>query len=211
MPGKRRNAYDRDLSADERAAEQRDRILAAAALLYGERGYYDTRVEDIVERAGVSRRTVYLHFEDLDELRFAVFERAIATTLVRLAEIAQDKDNPDRLRAVLTRMFEHISVAPQLGRVVAYELRLPSPRNVALRKQVLSLFAGILMEGTNEDHLDGRVPTPPDELTVYGLLGSFEALANHFLDGSQPIDVNKAVETALRIYRSVYPWRPKSG
>lgn len=210
MPGKRRNAYDRDLSADERAAEQHDRILGAAAALYGERGYYDTRVEDIVERAGVSRRTVYQHFKDLDELRFAVFERAIATTLVRLAEIAQDKDAPDRLRAVLTRMFEHIAITPHFGRVVAYELRLPSPRNVALRKQVLALFAAILMDGTNEDHLDGRVPTPPDELTVYGLLGVFEGLANHFLDREEKVDVEKAVETALKIYRAVYPWRPKT-
>ncbi len=201
--------YDRDLSAAERAAEQRERIVVAAAELYGERGYYDTRVEDVVDRARVSRRTIYVHFKDLEELRFVVFERAVGATLVSLGELAQDRTAPDRLRSVLTRMFEHVANNRHLARVVAYELRLPAPRNIALRKQVLALFAGILMEGTAEDHADGRVPTAPDLLTIYGLLGSFEGLANHLLDGEGPVDVERAVVTALHVYRSVYPWRPR--
>src|SRR4051812_19269652 len=70
---------------DERNEEQRQRILDAATQLYGERGYYSTRVEDIAARARTSRRTVYAHYKNLEELRFAIYERAVARTLVDVA------------------------------------------------------------------------------------------------------------------------------
>jgi AcrR family transcriptional regulator len=214
----RPGAYDRGLSTEERAAEQRDRIIAAAASLYSEKGYYDTGIADIVAQAHVSKRTVYAHFRDLGELRFAVYERAVSRTFVELTEIAQDKTAPDRLKAGLTLMFDMIKTSPKLGRVVVAEFRLPEPRNIALRRQIISLFVGILMEGTKEDHLDGRVPHPPDELTMFALVGAIEGLALKFLDEEdqqnsqtrkpEAMDIDRAVPVLLHVFRSVYPWRP---
>ncbi len=187
--------------------EARDRILDAATELYGEKGYQATRVEDIVARARVSKRTVYELFRDLGSLRFAVYERAMQVTLMELARIANDDSEEDRLKAALTSMYRRIAQAPHLSRVVSYEFRLPEPKNIELRNQVVALFKSILFEGTMADHRAGICPVEPDELTIIGMLAAFEGLANHFLDGN-PADAEKATDVALRMYRSVYPFEP---
>lgn len=53
------------------APDTRDRLRAAALALFVERGFDATTVTDIVERAGVTRRTFFRHFGDKREVFFA--------------------------------------------------------------------------------------------------------------------------------------------
>src|SRR5260370_34205476 len=46
------------------------RLLQAALALYGERGYEETTVPDIAERAGLTKRTFFRHFTDKREVLF---------------------------------------------------------------------------------------------------------------------------------------------
>ena len=52
------------LSREEVAAQQRTRILAATVDVVAELGYPETRVVDVIKRAGVSRKTFYELFDD---------------------------------------------------------------------------------------------------------------------------------------------------
>jgi AcrR family transcriptional regulator len=79
------NLSERDLtSANERsfnflvgriagatAADTRERLLAAAADVFAERGYDGTRVADIAAAAGVSNGALYAHFDSKAELLVA--------------------------------------------------------------------------------------------------------------------------------------------
>lgn len=53
------------------AAETRERLLAAAADVFAERGYDGTRVADIARAAGVSNGALYAHFDSKAELLVA--------------------------------------------------------------------------------------------------------------------------------------------
>ena len=53
------------------APDTRDRLRAAALELFAERGFEATTVPDIVERAGVTRRTFFRHFGDKREVFFS--------------------------------------------------------------------------------------------------------------------------------------------
>jgi len=66
----------------------RGRLAAAAMELYGERGYEQTTVAEIAERAGLTERTFFRHYVDKREVLFAgavdvqeVFVRAVADAL----------------------------------------------------------------------------------------------------------------------------------
>lgn len=48
----------------------RERLVAAALDLYTERGFEQTTVDDIAERAGVTQRTFFRHFADKREVLF---------------------------------------------------------------------------------------------------------------------------------------------
>src|SRR6187397_1166596 len=63
-----------------RAAERRQAILDAALDEFVARGFAATRLDDVANRAGVAKGTIYLHFKDKE----ALFQELIRTALVPL-------------------------------------------------------------------------------------------------------------------------------
>ena len=80
----------RQLRAD--AARNRDRLLATAAELFGERGL-DVPMEEIARRAGVSIGTLYNHFPSREALYDAILPERLGA-LERLAAAALAEDDP---------------------------------------------------------------------------------------------------------------------
>ncbi len=205
-PKAKRRSYDRSMTPEQRAEEQKSRILEAAAAVYSEKGYYETLVEDIASRATVSRRTIYTHFTDLNDVRFAVYERAIQETLVRLATLAMDSSPSDQLETVLTALFAGIEKNPNFMRVVAYELRRPERRNIELRERIFSFFVNVMYEATLVDFQAGIVPTPPDERVIRFMIGGIESTALRYVQLRDEAKAPEAVPMLLAFVRSVYPF-----
>src|SRR5258707_7406695 len=63
-----------------RAAERRQAIIDAAMDEFIARGFAATRLDDIANRAGVAKGTIYLHFKDKESM----FEELIRTAIVPL-------------------------------------------------------------------------------------------------------------------------------
>lgn len=55
--------------------EPRERIINAAYELFSRRGIRDVAVDEVVERAGVAKATLYRHFASKDDLVLAFLER----------------------------------------------------------------------------------------------------------------------------------------
>ena len=68
---------------EQRRAETRAKIIAAAHGLFVERGYPATSMEDIARTAGVATRTIYLHFESKAAVLLA-YHDAWLSAFVRL-------------------------------------------------------------------------------------------------------------------------------
>lgn len=107
-PQKRRR-YDSPLRR-QRAAETRERIIAAGAELLHEFPVWDWHaltVRGVARRAGVNERTVYRHFSNERELRDAVFAR-----LQEEAQVDLQGLELDGLRDLTTRILEFVSSFP---------------------------------------------------------------------------------------------------
>ncbi len=73
----------------KRRAETREKLLAAAADVFAERGFGRATVEEICEHAGFSRGAFYSNFDSLDELFFALYsDRGAAVVLAVGAAVA---------------------------------------------------------------------------------------------------------------------------
>jgi AcrR family transcriptional regulator len=59
----------------EPKAAARERILDAAYELFSRRGIRDVGVDEVIERAGVAKATLYRHFPSKDDLAIAFLER----------------------------------------------------------------------------------------------------------------------------------------
>jgi AcrR family transcriptional regulator len=62
-------------SRPESGQTARDRILGTAYELFSHRGIHDVGVDELVERAGVAKATLYKHFRSKDELVLAFLEQ----------------------------------------------------------------------------------------------------------------------------------------
>ncbi|MBO0796260.1 MAG: helix-turn-helix transcriptional regulator, partial [Ktedonobacteraceae bacterium] len=55
--------------------ERAELILEIAEVMFIDKGYHDTSMDEIAARAGVAKGTLYQHFPGKEDLVFALFER----------------------------------------------------------------------------------------------------------------------------------------
>src|SRR3546814_9258738 len=90
-----------------------DALLAAAASIFFEQGYEATRIDDIIERAGGSKRNIYEEFGSKEGLFAAIVtERAERA----LSALAMDEIRARSLEETL-RSEEHTSELQSLMRI----------------------------------------------------------------------------------------------
>jgi len=86
---------DDDDAGSTRSRKTRGRLLAAGVAVLPERGYFETRIDDIVERAELSHGTFYRYFDSKEDL-FRVLALAAAEDMVRLlGEFPSDVSGAD--------------------------------------------------------------------------------------------------------------------
>lgn len=84
------------------------RIVAAAAEVFGERGYDAANLEDVAERLDVTKGSLYYYFAGKDELATAAIETLGTDWTERLEGLPTDGSPARRLR---TLVREHIAIA----------------------------------------------------------------------------------------------------
>lgn len=99
-----------------RRKEARPQELTAAALsLFVEKGFAATRLDDVAERAGVSKGTLYLYFDSKDALFKAVIQEGVVPALHAGEALLDAYDDPlELLRAILLGWWERIG-STELG------------------------------------------------------------------------------------------------
>ena len=146
---------------DRRRLELSERILEASEALFEERGYDETRVAEICERADVAYGTFFNHFPTkLDVLR-ALADRSLARTIERLDWIGKQ---PGSIQDQLILLFEgdaqvFLEEAPRrrelIGRVqsLAYA-DSPEDRD----RRFHAAFEAFLRRGVEEGRVRDDVP-----------------------------------------------------
>jgi AcrR family transcriptional regulator len=83
----------------------RDELLAAALEVFLSRGFQAARIEDIAQRAGVGKGSVYLHFSTKEELFQAVIDTGVGARLAQAEALAGDFSGS--ATELLTTMFHN--------------------------------------------------------------------------------------------------------
>lgn len=88
------------------AEERKNEILDAADELFGKKGFDGTSTNDILEKVGIARGTLYHHFKSKEEIMDALIGRYSDRLLGAAKEVAADKTIPlvDRIIRVVMSM-----------------------------------------------------------------------------------------------------------
>lgn len=145
---------------------KQDRILDAAIDVFVARGYADTRMDEVAEKAGVAKGTVYLHFANKD----ALFEAAIENALAPIREALEFMDGKTHQEPVeaktLHRFYQKISGFVETGvpgavmrLVIAESGRFPGIAETYFKTIVepgLGHLEGLLDKGTTDGTFRGE-------------------------------------------------------
>jgi AcrR family transcriptional regulator len=102
----------------ERRKDARPHELLAAALdLFVERGFASTRLEDVARRAGVSKGTLYLYFENKEELFKAVVRNSIVPAIgaAELSIAEFHGHSADLLKSLIHSWWQRIGATKASG------------------------------------------------------------------------------------------------
>src|SRR5262249_37036949 len=84
------------------AQGKRERILEAAVRVFAAEGFYNAKVAQIAEQAGVADGTIYLYFKSKDDLLISLFEDRMEGINANLRNaLAAASSAGDKLRAVV--------------------------------------------------------------------------------------------------------------
>lgn len=98
---------------NSKTAQRREEILAAAALVFAANGYRCSDVDDIAEKAGVGKGTVYRHFVNKEALFLATVEKAMADLSAFVNDSLDQVDCAlEQLRLAVHRYFQFFDCHP---------------------------------------------------------------------------------------------------
>ncbi len=93
-----------------RKAERPLEILEAAFLEFSRNGYATTTLDQIAERAGVTKGTIYVYFESKEQLFISMVHELMKATLDTVQDLFERNDGStaDLLRAQFSFIYQHL-------------------------------------------------------------------------------------------------------
>jgi AcrR family transcriptional regulator len=128
------------------------KILVAARAVFAENGYSGAHVDEIAERAGVNKATIYYQIGDKDTLYANVIHQVIGNAAQGIAQAVAKVDHPEeKLKVYINCIAANVDKSPELPPIMMREMASDGahmPRVVVEDiVSVLTILFGILEEG----------------------------------------------------------------
>jgi len=128
------------------------RIIRAATKTFAQKGFFQAKVSDIAREAGVADGTVYLYFENKDELLISIFEEEMRMVLENMvAQISKEIDPIGKFKAFALTHLQLIEQNKDMAEVIQVELRQSSKFMKEYKNEkflrYLDLIEEIIVEG----------------------------------------------------------------
>lgn len=194
-------------------ASQRTRLIDAMAQIVAEKGYPATTVADVVERAGVSRRTFYEQFDDKEACFLAAYDAGLAAVLARIGEAVAD--NPaaqwrDRARAGVESFLALLASEGAFAQALQVEILTAGPAALDRRREMLVMFGGIWQNVHERARAEEpALPPLPDEVFTM-LSAGLEELIRDCIRTRGPAALPELADPILRAVFAVFGASPSA-
>jgi AcrR family transcriptional regulator len=200
-----RGRYDRSQTTQERYDAVHERLLDAATEVFAARGYAGTRVEDLVDHAGISRRTLYEHFDTVNAILDEVYERAVRISFTTVVQQLMGVTDPiERVEVGVRAYYEMIRANPSAATVVFEVYRNAGPVQAAKYELNTTRFATLMLEFLTVAFAAGRLSRAPDEVTVYALTKGLDGVAIRALSRGEVATLPDLAPVMARLIRAAF-------
>lgn len=129
-----------------------ERILQAATKVFARKGFFGAKVSEIAKEAGVADGTIYLYFENKDDILISIFEDKMQAVLDNMIKELSKETNPiEKLKRFAQVHLQLIEQNKDMAELIQVELRQSSKfmKNYKNEKfqRYLDLVSEVLKEG----------------------------------------------------------------
>ncbi|MEV7420884.1 TetR/AcrR family transcriptional regulator [Streptomyces sp. NPDC089919] len=164
-------------SSSTRRAATRQKLYEAAVTLIAEQGFSATTVDEIAERAGVAKGTVYYNFASKTVLFEELLRHGVGLLTASLRTAAEETrerggTSVEALDAMIRAGLVFIDAYPAFTQLYVAELwrtnRSWQPTLMVVRGEAVAVVESVLREGVEAGELSGEIDV---QLTAAALVG----------------------------------------
>jgi len=169
---------------------RRAQLLNAALEVFVAQGYHAAAMDDIAERAGVSKPVLYQHFPGKLDLYLALLDSSCDAIIDNCrAALDSTHDNKQRVAAAMEAFYEYIGSHDGAFRLV-FESDLTNEPAVRARVDRVTVECARLIAHVIAD--DTGLPEEQSQLLAVSLVGMGQVSARFWLHGDGSIDQAEA-------------------
>jgi AcrR family transcriptional regulator len=173
--------------------ERRAQLLGSALEVFVAQGYHAAAMDDIADRAGVSKPVLYQHFPSKLELYLALLDESCDTIIDNCRQaLASTQDNKQRVAATMDAFFEYVAGDSGAFRLV-FESDLTNEPTVREHVERVTTECAAMIAGVIRD--DTGLPEEASRLLAVSLVGMAQVSARFWL--SEAAGITKADAAAL--------------
>lgn len=174
---------------------RRAQLLLAASEVFVSHGYHAAGMDEIADRAGVSKPVLYQHFPGKLELYVAVLQANVDKLIAGVRQaLRSTTDNRQRLYAAVQAFFDFVDNDTQGYRLIFQSDLLGDPGVLARVDQATEACIDAVFDLVSHD--SGLDPYRARMLAV-GLVGVSQVSARYWLEADRPIAKVDAVNTTV--------------
>jgi AcrR family transcriptional regulator len=184
--------------------ERRAQLLVAALEVFTAAGYHSAAMDEIADRAKVSKPVLYQHFPSKLDLYLAVLDLHIDSLVFAIQKaIAANRENSARVAATVEAYFGFIDSEGE-----AFRLLFESDMNVEpqVRERLNRMTYDCAAAVSAVISIDTGLGKEESMMLAVGIIGTVQTSARHWLDRDGKIDRRRATELVMNLI-----WRGISG
>jgi AcrR family transcriptional regulator len=164
--------------------------MQAALEIFVSQGYHAAAMDDIADRAGVSKPVLYQHFPGKLELYLALLDQSCDTIIAAVeSALAATTDNKLRVAATMQEFYAYVADTGGAFRLV-FESDLRSQD--AVRKRIDRVTNSCADAIAQVIHDDTGLPQEESRLLAASLVGMAQVSARFWLDGDGALPRRRA-------------------
>lgn len=172
--------------------ERRGQLLTVASTVFVNHGYHAASMDEIADRAGVSKPVLYQHFSSKLKLYLAVLDAHVENLISGVQQaLRTTTDNRQRLHAAVRAFFDFIDHDGQGYRLIFENDNVTDPQVAA---EVRVATEACIDAVFNLISADSGLDPHRARMIAVGLVGASVDCARYWLNADRPISKTTAVE-----------------
>ena len=184
--------------------DTRNRILEAAVHVFAEKGYHETRMDDIVNESKTSKGSIYFYFPSKQDIFFGLIETFTGLLENRLEQaIAAEEHGSAQVEAALGASLRLFGQYRTLAKIVLVQAVGLGAAFEERRRAINGRFAAIIQARLEKAIAEGSLPAQNAELAARAWVGALNEIVIQWIYTGEPNLESAVPEIKAFLLRSI--------